>query len=287
MQGMIIDFHTHIFPPDISRDRGQYFQGEAAFELLYRPAKSKIVGAKEIVATMDEQGVDYSVVFGFPWKDIDKITFHNDYILDAISRFPNRLIGFCCVDPSHPKAADEVERCLNAGLSGVGELAFYEKGIDDAALDHLAPVMEICEQRALPILIHTNEPIGHTYPGKSPITLSEIYRLVQRFPKNNIVLAHWGGGIFFYYLMKREVKDHLANVYLDTAASPYLYDPNIYHIAAQIIGADKILFGSDYPLLTPKRYIKDIEDNRLAPKEAQQICGLNAIRLLHLDSTSE
>ena len=282
MQPMIVDFHTHIFPPDIRDNRDQYFQNEPAFELLYRPATSKLVGAKDIVATMDEQRVDYSVVFGFPWKDITKITFQNDYILSAVRKFPNRLVGFCCVDPSHPKAAAEVERCLNAGLSGVGELAFYEKGIDNAALDQLSPIMEICEEKALPVLIHTNEPIGHAYPGKSPITLVEIYRLVKRFPKNKIVLAHWGGGIFFYHLMKKEVKKHFTHVYFDTAASPYLYDAVIYQIAAQIIGAEKILFGSDYPLIPPKRYFKDIEKNAMAPTAIQQICGTNAHQLLHL-----
>lgn len=287
MQPMIVDFHTHIFPPDIRDNRDRYFQNEPAFELLYRPAPSKLVGAKNIVATMDEQRVDYSVVFGFPWKDITKITFQNDYILSAVRKFPNRLVGFCCVDPSHPKAAAEVERCSNAGLSGVGELAFYEKGIDNAALDQLSPIMEICVEKALPVLIHTNEPIGHAYPGKSPITLAEIYRLVKRFPKNKIVLAHWGGGIFFYHLMKKEVKEHFTHVYFDTAASPYLYDAGIYQIAAQIIGAEKILFGSDYPLIPPKRYFKDIEKNAMAPTAIQQICGTNAQQLLHLKGNGQ
>lgn len=283
MQPMIIDFHTHIFPSAVRSNRTNYFEGEGAFELLYRPAKSKLVGADDILTAMNDNGVDYSVVFGFPWKDMEKTTFHNDYIIEAVHRYPDRLIGFCCVDPAHPNAAQEVERCLDAGLAGVGELAFYEKGIDEAALDQLAPIMEICQERGLPVLIHTNEPIGHAYPGKSPITLMEIYRLVQQFPENKIVLAHWGGGIFFYHLMKREVKNHLVNVYVDTAASPYLYDPMIYQVAAQIFGADKILFGSDYPLLGPARYFKEIKQNDLPVEAVREICGLNAEQLLHLN----
>ncbi len=277
---MIVDFHTHILPPSVQKNRETYFHNEPAFELLYRPIKSKIIGATEIVNAMVEQGVDVSVVFGFPWRNIDTVIQQNDYILEAVSRYPKQLIGFCCVDPAHPHAAREVERCLSAGMSGVGELAFYESGIDETALDQLAPIMEICRQRQTPVLIHTNEPIGHAYPGKSPITLSEIYRLTQTFSENKIVLAHWGGGIFFYAMMKKEVKNYLANVFFDTAASPFLYDPDIYRVAAGIVGADKILFGSDYPLLGPRRYMKDIENNKLSDEEVKKICGTNAQKLL-------
>ena len=63
---MIIDFHTHIFPKDIRKNRGKYFPSEPAFKLLYDVPGSKLVGAGDIVNAMDEQGVDKSVVFGFP-----------------------------------------------------------------------------------------------------------------------------------------------------------------------------------------------------------------------------
>ena len=61
---MIIDFHTHIFPKTIRENKEKYFAAEPAFELLYSSPKSKLVGAKTIVDSMDEQDVDKSVVFG-------------------------------------------------------------------------------------------------------------------------------------------------------------------------------------------------------------------------------
>ena len=76
----------------------------------------------------------------------------------------------------------------------------------------------------------TNEPVGHAYPGKTPNTLAQIYRMVKRFPANTIVLAHWGGGLFFFNLLRKEVKEQLRNVYFDTAASPFLYDPAVYRV---------------------------------------------------------
>jgi predicted TIM-barrel fold metal-dependent hydrolase len=280
---MIIDFHTHIFPKDICENREKYFPSEPAFKLLYESPESQLVGSKEIIDAMDDQGVDRSVVFGFPWKSSDIFKLHNDYILEAVTRFPDRLIGLCCFDPFGKGAASEARRCLEGGLSGIGEIAFYQSGIDDAVLDKLAPLMEICLDKNLPFLIHTNEPVGHVYPGKTPNTLKQIYTLVSRFPENKIVLAHWGGGIFFFNLLKKEVKAHLKNVYYDTAASPFLYHPQIYRYAVEIAGADKILFGSDFPLLQPDRYFKELEEiSGLSRTQVESICGKNAARLLNL-----
>lgn len=279
---MIIDFHTHIFPKEIRENRETYFPSEPAFKLLYDSPKSKLVGAEEIIDSMDENGVDMSVVFGFPWKNSETFKIQNDYIMEVVARSPDRLIGLCCFDPFNKEAVSEAKRCMDGGLSGIGEIAFYQSGIDDVALDKLAPLMEICHDKGLPFLIHTNEPVGHLYPGKTPNTLKQIYTLVTRFSENKIVLAHWGGGIFFFNLLKKEVKEHLKNVYFDTAASPFLYHPEIYKYAVEIAGVDKILFGSDFPLLKPARYFKELKTSGLSKIQVKSICGMNAANLLKL-----
>ena len=279
---MIIDFHTHIFPEAIRNNREKYFPSESAFKLLYDSSGSKLVGAKEIVAAMDEQGVDRSVVFGFPWKASATFQMQNDYVMEVVTRYPERLVGLCCFDPFNKEAVPEARRCLESGLSGIGEIAFYQSGIDDTALDMLTPLMEICLDKDLVFLIHTNEPVGHRYPGKTPNTLKQLYTLVTRFSENKIVLAHWGGGIFFFNLLKKEVKERLKNVYFDTAASPFLYDPEIYRYAAEIAGVDKILFGSDFPLLKPERYFKEFENAGLSKAQIDAISGMNAAKLLNL-----
>ena len=279
---MIIDFHTHVFQADVCENRHRYFDDEPEFKLLYEPEKSKLVVAESTISVMDDQGVDKSVVFGFPWRKFDTVRANNDYVLEAVSKYPDRLAGFCCVNPSADEAAAEVERCLDAGMAGVGELGFYGSGIDAEALDRLDPVMAICREKDKVIMIHTNEPVGHMYPGKTPITLGQIFALVNRFPENKIVLAHWGGGIFFYTAMKREVKESLKNVYFDTAASPFLYDPAIYRYARDFGGLEKILFGTDYPLLQPKRYFKEMGESGLTADEITAVCGGNAEKLLGL-----
>lgn len=277
---MKIDFHTHLFPTEIRGQKNLFFEGEPVFELLYGSPKAKMAGADDIIRAMDEAGIDMSVVCGFPWKNPRTVQSNNDYILEAIARYPQRLVGFCCVNLENETTVQEVERCLDAGMAGVGELAFYDGEIDNGAIDRLAPVMDLCRERDRPLMIHTNEPVGHQYPGKTPNTLAQLYRLPKTFPDNKIVLAHWGGGLFFYTLLKREVAAVLKNVYVDTAASPFLYDPAVYRLAAEILGPEKILFGSDYPLLAAGRYFDEMEQAGLSRADRDAICGLNAARLL-------
>ena len=279
---MIIDFHAHIFPATISGNKTKFFSSEPAFKLLYQSPKSRLIGAAELLEAMDENEVDKSVIFGFPWKNHETFKMHNDHVMELVQKYPQRFSGMGCFEPTGPHAVAEAERCLDGGLAGIGELAFYQSGIDDSALQRLEPIMAMCADRNRSVLIHTNEPVGHAYPGKTPITLSQIYRLIKRFPENKIVLAHWGGGLFFYNLMKKEVKESLSNVYFDTAASPFLYDHAVYRLAVSLIGVDKILFGSDYPLLSPARYFGEIKEAGLTNTQIDKICGGNAEQLLNL-----
>ncbi|MCX5909724.1 MAG: amidohydrolase family protein, partial [Deltaproteobacteria bacterium] len=133
-------------------------------------------------------------------------------------------------------------------------------------------------EQQVPCLFHANEPVGHDYPGKSRGDLHSIYRLLQKLPENRIILAHWGGGFFFYELMP-EVGRAARNVFYDTAASPYLYEPRIYNLALKIIGKERILFGSDFPLLSPPRYFAELEQCRLTKTALAGIKGGNAQRL--------
>ena len=279
---MIIDFHTHIFPRYFREERQRLFTGEPGFEILYRSPKSHLAGRKSLLRDMNEEKVEKSVIVGFPWEKEAHFRRHNDYIMEAVKRHPDRLIGFCSFSPRSPLGWIEAERCLKGGLSGVGELAFYQSPFDDRDIENMKEMMEVCAQLDAPVMLHTNEPVGHQYPGKTPMSLAQLYRLVEAYPSNRIVLAHWGGGLFFYALMKKEVKEALSNVWFDTAATPYLYKPEIYKIAGEIIGFERILFGSDYPLLKPGRYFEEMASVNLQDRAIRQICGETAVKLLGL-----
>lgn len=279
---MIIDFHTHVFPSEFRKDRSRLFAGEPAFQGLYLSSRARIAGAAELLAAMDEDGVDRSVIFGFPWEEPGHFRRHNDYILDCVSKRPDRLIGFCAFSPLSPGGPREAERCLEAGLSGVGELAVYGSDLSPRVAGALGEILSVCDRFHAPLLLHTNEPVGHEYPGKSPMTLRGLYRFLTMNPASRIVLAHWGGGLFFYRLMKREVGQVLENVWFDTAASPFLYRPEIYRVAGEIAGFDRILFGSDFPLIRPGRYLQEMSASGVSQEDLEKVAGRNAAQLLGL-----
>jgi predicted TIM-barrel fold metal-dependent hydrolase len=278
---MIIDFHTHIFPPCFMQ-RDRFFEAEPGFRLLYDSPRSRLIGVEELLREMDLAGVRRSVVFGFPWEEEEHFRRHNDYVLEAVQRYPDRITGLCCFSPLSPNALAEARRCLEQGLCGVGELALYHACPVDRGFDRLGEVADLCAELDVVLLLHASEPVGRTYPGKTPAWFPELYHLLKTRPSTRFVLAHWGGGLFFFATMKKEVKETLRNTWFDTAASPFLYTPDIYRMAGEIIGPEKILFGSDFPLISPGRYFSELDASGLSGEAVRMIKGENAARLLRL-----
>ena len=277
---MKIDVHVHIFPPEIREKRERFFVGEPDFELLYASPKSRLVGAEELLSVMAEDGVDRSVVFGFPWRDAGISRLCNDYVIEQVKNHPEHLLGLACFGFADPDgAALESERCLAKGLHGVGELAFYVEGFSDKVVDQMAPVIEVLRKHKKILNLHTNEPVGHHYPGKSDVKLRNLYRFLKLYGDVPTIFAHWGGGFPFYHLLKKEFSEVTKNLYYDTAATPYLFKSDIYRLGGEMAGFERILFGSDFPLLRPRRYFKDMQEADLNNLQREMICGGNAARL--------
>jgi predicted TIM-barrel fold metal-dependent hydrolase len=277
---MKIDFHTHVFSPDIINNREKYLLNDPLFAELYANPKARLATADELISSMDEQGIEKSVILNINWHNMDLCIKANDYIIESLSRYPQRLIGFCMVRLDDPDGAcKELERCIRAGIKGVGEVRPEEAILKN--LDRADKVIRYIIQNNLILLTHTSEPAGHFYPGKGNNTPELIYPLIVRYPQLNLVCAHWGGGLPFYALMP-EVKKNLCNVYFDTAASPFLYSPDVYKIVTQLVDPRTILFGSDYPLLKAVRLIREIQTSGISEETVKKILGENACRLLKL-----
>ena len=280
---MIIDFHTHIFPPQIKKNRSRYIDSDPCFAILYSDPKAKLVTADELISSMDRDGVGISVILNIGWTTHELCLETNDYILESISRYPKRLVGFCSVQLQSPEAAlKEIERCADGGIKGIGELRPDMQLLDMSDEQLMNPLVDVMKKHNLILLTHTSEPVGHIYPGKGAVTPEVLYPFIANNPELPIICSHWGGGLPFYALMS-EVKQAISNVYFDTAASPLLYSPGIYEQVVQLVGADKILFGSDYPLLEQERCIKEIEASNLLEDSKKLILSGNARRLLDIN----
>jgi predicted TIM-barrel fold metal-dependent hydrolase len=280
---VIVDFHTHIFPPWLREGRDEYIKRDPCFSLLYSQPEARMATAEELLASMDEAGIDLSVVLNIGWVSHELCMKTNDYILDSVSRYPTRLVGFCAIQPRAGDAAiAELERCAKAGAKGIGELRSDVQGFDLADKTTMKPLVDAALKHDLILLTHSSEPVGHEYSGKGSITPDILYSFITGFPNLKLVCAHWGGGLPFYALMP-EVAKALANVFFDTAATVFLYKPEIFEQVSHIIGSDKILFGTDYPLMHQNRVLAQIQSSQLSEEDKARILGANAQKLLCLD----
>ncbi len=279
---MVIDSHCHIFPASFQRRRDELVRRDATFAALFSNPKAALVTSETLLESMDRHGVSRSVVMGIGWNDPVLAEESNDYVAGSVQRYPDRLMGFCSVNPSWGDAAvAEMERCAAAGLKGVGEIHPDTQRLDITDGPRMTPFMETAARLGMPVLVHASEPVGHLYPGKGHTTPDKLCRFIQNFPDNVIICAHWGGGLPFYTLMP-EVGQALQNVYYDTAASLFLYKQDIFGVAARLVGPDKILFATDYPLISPRRLLAQVEASGLEAGDQALILGGNAVRLFSI-----
>jgi uncharacterized protein len=277
---MIIDCHVHLLPQRVRQDRSPYCGNDKAFGSLYRSEKAKLASETDIIDYLDRSGIDKAVVFGFPWEDLDLVRLNNDEVWAFHQRWPDRIVPFAVLSAvaAHLNPR-EAERTLDAGFAGIGELAVYHGGWSAADFEALEPTLDVAASHHAPVMIHVNEPVGHEYPGKISVDFAALMRMIAARPDMDFILAHFGGGVFVYGLMP-EVAGIFRRTYLDTAASPFLYDPRVYDIVQRIIGPEKILFGSDFPLLPLSRYLKELDRAGIDETLRKAILGGNAMRLL-------
>ena len=275
---MKIDSHVHITPPDIIADWEKYAKKEPYFAMLSNSKHNKFASAQDVIAMLEKNNFDMAVVFGFAFRDLGLCRYVNDYVIESIKKFPEKLVGFAVV-PNDKGAANEIERCYNAGLKGVGELFLEGQGIIPEDKKETAALAGACLELDIPLLLHANEQVGRYYAGKSGVSLKQIETFAANNPDLKIILAHFGGGLLFYEAMG-EIKEKFCNVYYDTAAAPFLYDSRVYRVVKALGLCEKIIFGSDFPLLSPSRYFADIEACDLSDNEKQLLLGGNIKRIL-------
>ena len=278
---VIIDFHTHIVSPKIVARRDELIRTDACFRALFTNPSAVLATAENIIDSMDGDGIDISVVLNMGWSSHELCCEINDYIMESVSRYPDRLIGFGSIHPESKDAVKEIEQCAKGGMRGIGEMMPHLQNFDLANFDLMAPIAETIEKLDLIFLVHCTEPVGHIYPGKGDVFPQTVYQFISNFPNMKVVCGHWGGGLPFYSLMP-EVAGVLNNTYFDSAASPLLYRPDIFNIVSQIVGPGKILFGSDFPLIKQNRIVKMLDAMDIEAEHRKDILGNTARRLLGL-----
>jgi hypothetical protein len=163
---VVVDAHTHAFPPQWIADRVNHCRRDRWFGDLYEAPSAKMIDAVELMSAMESAGVAQAIACGWPWLDPGLCREHNDYLADAANRSDGRLGWLGIVAPASSDAAAETERCLALGASGIGELNVDAQGVDIAQPGVLADVATVLMTADRPLLLHASEPVGQRYPGK-------------------------------------------------------------------------------------------------------------------------
>ena len=278
-----IDVHVH--PPTaefLERSGGQLV--ESAFRYFGREVRTESVDA--LIAEYRAAGVR-GVLLGW---DAETATgrppITNDFVADIVARAPETFIGFAGVDPwKGERAVVELERAVRVlGLRGAKfhpvAQAFYPND------PRFRPLFETCAALGVPALFHTGmTALGARLPGGGGLRLDYgrpipyLDDLAAAVPGLVIIAAHpswpWAEESIAMAL-------HKANVYLDLSGwSPRYFPPSLVQHANTLL-QNKCLFGSDYPFLTPTRWLRDFEMAGFRPEVRDKILTLNAAGLLGL-----
>lgn len=271
---MFIDVHVHVFPPHVTERIREYTEKDKFLGQICSSPSHKYATVEDLLQEMDKSGIDKAAVSGFASSDQGLCRKMNDYVLEAARNYPDRFLPMAVVSPLDPGMEKEINRTSDLGIVGVGELFPWGQNFSLEGRE-AGKLASICTEKNLPLLLHVNENVGHNYPGKGDVSVREASEFAARHPELTIIFAHWGGGLPFYELMP-ELKKQLRNVYYDTAAGPFLYRKNIYRAAREIGILQKILLGTDYPLISPRRYLRELQDSGLDPHEINMVMGENA-----------
>jgi predicted TIM-barrel fold metal-dependent hydrolase len=232
---------------------------------------------EQCLALADRAGIDRMVyLFGLAHADVDPdqqaIAASNDLGIELVTRHPDRFEGFCYLNPSHPAedSLAEIERCVvNGPLVGI-KLWISVHGTDN----RLDPIMQRAAQLKVPVLHHAWYKATEFAFNES--TPAEIADLARRHPEVTIIMAHLAGGGW------RGVRDVLdcSNVLVDTSgAQPHA---GLVDYAVELLGAERVVFGSDWPIRDFGAQRARIDGARLTPAQRELVLGGNMERVLSI-----
>ncbi|MBR0458376.1 MAG: amidohydrolase [Victivallales bacterium] len=250
----IFDFHLHPFI-DL-KDRIGHYGAPASTEAFV--AHLKKVGITSCAG---------SVVRPIDGKEFAPIREMNDQALRFRDRFPDFYHPGMHILPGFPdESIQELDRMRAEGVKLIGELVPYMMGYREYMHPTLLPVWEYAQKTQMLVSIHS-------------IDIQDMEKLVASFPRLKVVMAH--PGEFPSLQQKLEVMKKHPNAYLDICGTG-LFRYNMLSYTVKAIGADRILFATDFPTCNPAMQVAAVDFEDITPDEREAIFHGNAERLLGL-----
>lgn len=259
---MIIDAHAHIFPDKIADKAAA---GIGAFYDLKIRHDGRL---STLLRIEEEAGVDRFIVQSVATVP-EQVESINNFIAASVSEYPDKLVGFGALHPDYAEIEKETERIVSLGLKGIKLHSDFQKfDIDDP---NAYKIYETAEKMKLPILFHVGD---FRYEYSDPDRLAKVMEL---YPDLTIIGAHFAG---WSEWDKAEKLFAGGKIYCDLSSSLYAMTPERAGELIHTLGVERVMFGTDYPMWTPKEELEKFDKIPLTKEERELILYKNALRLI-------
>jgi len=308
---MIIEWHTHVYPPE--EQATPFWKGKCPLNI------------DNVLGTMQRTGIDVTVIsnpyhelaYMDPADQLKKVRRQNEYVAGQRDRFKGRILGFATGVPCGGDAfVRETERAITSlGLKGVIAMSSIKGAYPDD--DEALPFFELMTRLDVPVMIHPPavafgeerlkdyrlaSSVGRPADNMLALARLIVRGIFEKFPTLKLVGSHLGGGIcevigrldyayelqdeayflgpYAPMLIKHKPSHYLKMMYVDSVC----YHAPAARCAIDTVGVDHVLFGTDAPPLytLKERGLAMIDELGLAPADKEKIMSGNARKLLKL-----
>lgn len=260
----VFDAHCHIYPAKIAQ------KAAAATATFYDNLGKTYDGTVQTLFA-EGGGIDRFLVQSVATKP-EQVRHINEFIAAEVAQYPDRLYGFGALHPESETLTEDIAHLRELGLHGVK----LHPDIQRFRLDS-KECFALCEQceGVLPLLLHTGD---RRYSFSNP---EQLLPLLRRFPKLTVIAAHFGG-----YSVWDEATAQLAgrfeNLWVDCSSSFFAMDDAHAKELIYAYGAERVLFGTDYPMWNPAQELERFLALQLPQRDGENILYNNAARLFGL-----
>ena len=261
-----IDAHCHIYPEKIAA------KAVAGTDNFYGVESHCEGTVADLIEKGSEAGIDRFIVQSVATTP-KQVASINNFIADEVSKNPEKLVGLGTLHPESEDIAADIEHLASLGLKGVKlhpDIQAFK--IDDY---RCLKIYEFCEKKGLILLLHTGD---NRYDYSNP---NRLLPILKTYTNLKVIGAHFGG----YSIWEEAAKEYsgIPNFYVDCSSSMPWLDKETTVRIIRSYGADKVLFGTDYPMWSPKTEIDSILSLGLDEQEIMSILNINAKKLFNLE----
>ena len=272
----IVDYHVHVFSEELTENlKGQgYPIKESNFKI--ESVEKQIESDEKIKLVLISGGYSYKELYETEGnKEIEVLQRENELLSELVSKYPKKVLGFYGINPLKDYSIEEIRRCdEKLGLHGI-KLHLQGNHVELKDTNHLKKlreVLKLASQKNIPLLIHNN-----AWDLDSGKEFGELFveKILRETESLTIIFAHTGGGGGYTNFTKdflKVMREYIENdesskrhkIYFELSATilknPYPQKRLTSELEKIIfqIGIGKFLFGSDYPVMESKEYVREL-----------------------------